>query len=139
MIMNSKTTLYSGCIFSLVLLNVACNNNSENNPRKIIFKPLSPLESQYTEIGYMQEFPIGQGQGLKTNPRIVVRVVECDIIDNKCMIEIKDNHSGILRKGEVILREYVSFAPDMVGRMGLQLEKLQRDNATFYVRGCMSN
>ncbi|HVX86363.1 MAG TPA: hypothetical protein VH253_16385 [Phycisphaerae bacterium] len=73
-----------------------------------------------------QAFDAGAAQGLKTNPKITLRIVS-QREGEPLEVELRDVDAGRSYQGIVQVGKAVSFAPELVGTSGLVL--VARDDA----------
>lgn len=125
--------IYAVCLPLSVVSSISCNERPKQEARRTTIT-LKPLTSSYTEVSTCQAVKLGELQLLQTNQELSIRVSKIDSGTRTCSLEIHAKN-GVVKHGEMAEGEYASFADDLVGKRGLQLEKVGLDGVTFRING----
>jgi hypothetical protein len=134
--MNYKQILLILCVYMGVTCVAGCFEKHENrDSNDTIILP--EIKFTYREISYTQKFKKGNLQHLESNPQIFILVQDIESESNRCTLKINNAETDVMRQGQIVVGEYASFAPDLVGTIGLQLEAVGQDEAVFRIRYSM--
>jgi hypothetical protein len=95
-------------------------------------QPLEPFTSDVSQYRYTQKIDRQKPQKLASSCGITVTVIHCDSGSGTCLLEIR-NEFGTSRHGQVAAGQYVSFASDIVGIHGIQIESIGDNDVTLRV------
>jgi hypothetical protein len=64
----------------------------------------------------------------------MITAKQTDVKNKTCELVIVDIDKNVLREGFTHEGEYVSFAPELVGRRGLRVDAVHRDRVDLEIR-----